>query len=135
MREFNWTAANEDKTIEDILIRHPIHYVSFHSAIMHRDASYSSFTVLVRYWLILYVLAYCYNISSIAINLMKSIKLMHWSGYMLPLNHPISFRLRGAVWNGLIHWTPFHSPSFRLIRLHCACRSLRWSEGPFATCR
>ena len=29
---------------------------------MHRDASYSSFTVLVRYWLILYVLAYCYNI-------------------------------------------------------------------------
>ena len=30
-------------------------------AIMHRDASYSSFTVLVRYWLILYVLAYCYN--------------------------------------------------------------------------
>ena len=27
---------------------------------MHRDASYSSFTVLVRYWLILYVLAYCY---------------------------------------------------------------------------
>ena len=28
---------------------------------MHRDASYSSFTVLVRYWLILYVLAYCYN--------------------------------------------------------------------------
>ena len=49
----------EDKTIEDILIRHPIHYVP---AIMHRDASYSSFTVLVRYWLILYVLAYCYNI-------------------------------------------------------------------------
>ena len=36
----------EDKTIEDILIRHPIHYVP---AIMHRDASYSSFTVLVRY--------------------------------------------------------------------------------------
>ena len=31
---------------------------------MHRDASYSSFTVLVRYWLILYVLAYCYNIPS-----------------------------------------------------------------------
>ena len=40
------------------------------------------------------------------------------------INHPISFRLRGAVWNGLIHWTPFHSPSFRLIRLHCALLSL-----------
>ena len=67
--------THEDKTIEDILIRHPIHYVpATHSfstfnvpvpAIMHRDASYSSFTVLVRYWLILYVLAYCYNIQSI----------------------------------------------------------------------
>ena len=56
--EFHLITLREDKTIEDILIRHPIHYVP---AIMHRDASYSSFTVLVRYWLILYVLAYCYN--------------------------------------------------------------------------
>ena len=37
------------------------------------------------------------------------------------INHPISFRLRGAVWNGLIHWTryiPFvsaYSPSLRAL--------------------
>lgn len=51
--------THEDKTIEDILIRHPFNLT------ISLAASYSSFTVLVRYWLILYVLAYCYNIQSI----------------------------------------------------------------------
>ena len=53
---------------------------------MHRDASYSSFTVLVRYWLILYVLAYCYNIdggaNSIHSNSIYFINLIEWSEWL-----------------------------------------------------
>ena len=44
---------------------------------------------------------YHYNISSIAINLMKSIKLMHWSGYMLPSAYLVPSFIRSHC----IHWS------------------------------
>ena len=49
--------------------------------------------------------------TAIHLNSMNAVlsELIQCLRYTSFINHPISFRLRGAVWNGLIHWTPFHS--------------------------
>ena len=123
--------------------------------------AYSSFNVLpsFRFIPVPFISLHCAACSSITLRELNSWRLA-FSSVTLPLNHPISFQSPNWiemdwfrwhrsfrphfhsislsiqfqrvewVWNEEREW--LHSPSFRLIRLHCAYR-FRFTE-PFGTC-
>ena len=101
---------------------------------MHRDASYSSFTVLVRYWLILYVLAYCYNII-LYLLFITIISFNKWSEIAFGVKREEA--MNAMQWNAAItsnQFTPFHAAGngsgvkLRVNELRALRQEVNWND-------